>query len=397
MATIKFFLRSNSNPANIYVRLVDGRKADIMCKSNYIIDPKNWDPEKQSPKNLKNVHSKNLDVDLAVLRTNILIKYNSKKDDIINTDWLKKIINPETVIDVPNGLVKYFDYYLTQREHEISPGTKRKIKVVQSKLKKFEKSTRTTFTIKDVNLKFSKLFFEYNKDNNYSENTIYENLKEIKTVCRHAAKKGIVLAFDFNEIKTPKQKAASIFLTFEELKKIKATKLELDYLDNARDWLLISCFTAQRVSDFMRFTKEMIRVQDGKKLIEFTQVKTGKIMTLPLHPEVLEILEKRGGNFPRKTSDQRYNEYIKLVCKAAKIEDIVYGGKMEENRKVLKGYPKHELVSSHVGRRSFASNFYGIIPTSLLISATGHATEQMFLVYIGKSNTDKAMQLSEFF
>ncbi len=57
---------------------------------------------------------------------------------------------------------------------------------------------------------------------------------------------------------------------------------------------------------------------------------------------------------------------------------------------------KHH-VTSHIGRRSFATNNYGKIPTSLLISATGHSTEQMFLEYIGKTDTQKAMQLADYF
>ena len=83
------------------------------------------------------------------------------------------------------------------------------------------------------------------------------------------------------------------------------------------DWLIISCYTGQRVSDFMRFTKEQIRIEEGKHLIEFTQKKTGKNMTVPLHHKVLKILEKRNGEFPRPISSQKYNDYIKKVCAKA--------------------------------------------------------------------------------
>jgi hypothetical protein len=60
-------------------------------------------------------------------------------------------------------------------------------------------------------------------------------------------------------------------------------------------------------------------------------------------------------------------------------------------------FPKYELITSHVGRRSFATNNYGRIPTALLINVTGHATEAMFLEYIGKTETEKAKQLAEYF
>ena len=60
-------------------------------------------------------------------------------------------------------------------------------------------------------------------------------------------------------------------------------------------------------------------------------------------------------------------------------------------------FEKWELVTSHIGRRSFATNNYGRIPTSLLINVTGHSTETMFLEYIGKTVTEKAIQLAEYF
>jgi integrase len=147
----------------------------------------------------------------------------------------------------------------------------------------------------------------------------------------------------------------------------------------------------------MRFDIDMIRNENGVNLIEFVQQKTGKIMTLPLHKKVITILNKRGYQFPKKFTDPDYNVLIKTVCKKAKIEEIVYGGKMINKRKVFKEYPKHELVTSHIGRRSFATNFYGKIPTALLMSATGHTKESTFLTYVGKSNSDKAIELSKYF
>lgn len=136
-----------------------------------------------------------------------------------------------------------------------------------------------------------------------------------------------------------------------------------------------------------------------KPLIEFTQVKTDKIMTIPLHSKIIEIMKKYDGNFPRKISDQRYNEHIKKVCEKAKIDTLIHGTLFDHNikEKVTKDYPKHLMVSSHIGRRSFATNNYGKIPTSFLMYITGHTTEAMFLTYIGKSNKDIAMELTNYF
>src|SRR5690606_10788368 len=91
-------------------------------------------------------------------------------------------------------------------------------------------------------------------------------------------------------------------------------------------------------------------------------------------------------------SHQRYNDYVKDVCELAGLTDKVPGGLRVDNRKVSGKYPKYQLITSHAGRRSFATNYYGKIPTSFLKDITGHGTEQMLLKYIGKSSKDTAFE-----
>jgi integrase len=58
-------------------------------------------------------------------------------------------------------------------------------------------------------------------------------------------------------------------------------------------------------------------------------------------------------------------------------------------------YKKHELITSHVGRKSFATNLYGKVSTPLIMSATGHKTEQTFLMYIGKTQSHLSIELGK--
>jgi integrase len=241
---------------------------------------------------------------------------------------------------------------------------------------------------------------------NYDPNTISQVIKSIKTICYHAQTNGIEVNNQLSNISIKWQKVDKIYLDLDEIAEIEKAELETENLIDARDWLLISCETGQRVSDFMKFTKEQIRVENGKHLIEFTQVKTNKVMTVPLSKKVMAILKKRKGDFPKQITDQKYNDFIKKVCEIAKLNNKVKGSIAEVTENELKEkvkrkksgtFKKWELVTSHIGRRSFATNNYGKIPTSLLISATGHSTEKMFLEYIGKTDTQKAMQLAEYF
>lgn len=322
--------------------------------------------------------------------------------------WLKTLIenyyNPEKTTAIPIELVNYIDHYIAYRKNEVKLNSLKRFKVIQNKLKRFIKKRDKEVLIEEVNNDLIKEFIQYCKDESYSYKTIKKDFVQIKMFCRHAAFLGLKIHHQLERLKFSELNAEEfkpIYLDFEELKKIE--KLELKgKLEKVRDWLLISCYTGQRVSDFLRFNSEMIRSEKGSMLIEFTQQKTGKIMTIPLHSKVIDILDKRNGDFPPTLSDVKYNLYLKEICLKANIDDKIEGRKtttIEPGviRGVVGVYKKYELISSHVGRRSFATNFYGDLPTSYLTYITGHSTEAMFLQYIGKSNKDLALEIAKVF
>lgn len=47
-------------------------------------------------------------------------------------------------------------------------------------------------------------------------------------------------------------------------------------------------------------------------------------------------------------------------------------------------FSKYEVISSHDLRRSFATNFFGKIPTPVLMQMTGHSKESAFMTNIGR-------------
>lgn len=347
---------------------------------------------------------KNLMNDLSV---HIIEKLNKTNTNVLNKEWLEfqveQYYNPiELKPKVPVYLTDYFDYYIelliTNRN------TKKKLVTTQNKILKYESGIiNRKILIEEIdNLELNN-FKKYLTELSYNQNTILVDFTNIKTICRHA-KTALSVNDEIFNWSLKKEKIAIVYLNFDEINKIIEINDLVNYLDNARDWLIISCFTGQRVSDFMNFTKSMLRTEKNTKgkeiiFIEFTQKKTKQNIALPLHPEVIKILNKRNGEFPRPISDVKYNKYIKIIVKKAGITEEVIGSKIDGiiNRKVKKTYPKDELITSHIGRRSFATNFYGVIPTPLIMSATGHMSEKMFLNYIGKSQTDRAKSLSNYF
>lgn len=56
----------------------------------------------------------------------------------------------------------------------------------------------------------------------------------------------------------------------------------------------------------------------------------------------------------------------------------------------------YKLVSSHICRRSFASNLYGELPNMVIMAITGHQTEAQFLKYIKITPKENAKTLQDY-
>ena len=91
---------------------------------------------------------------------------------------------------------------------------------------------------------------------------------------------------------------------------------------------------------------------------------------------------------------QKLNKHFKEIGKIAKIDDMIMGRIIEasenkgEKRKrgIKKLRPKYDYISTHIGRRTFASNHYGKIPTPTIMRVTGHSKESTFLTYINQTD-----------
>lgn len=400
MATVNFFIQGKKNPVKIYVRVREGIYIDSKARTKFVINTEDWNAKKGKPKQLSNEIFRKLSSDLDNIRNLILENLNNTSDKTLNSKWLSDIIDPKDESDIPTDLVGYIDYYINIKKSEVRPSTITKFNVVKHKLERFEQKLKKPLLIKKIDNSFQIVFKDFSRKENYSKNTIARDIKFIKTFCRHARLMGLETSSQLDMLKSKNEKTEKIYLTLDEIKKIRDFEFEKDsYLDNARDWLLILCFSAQRVSDALNFTSKNIRVKEDTDIIEFTQIKTNKTMAIGILPQVKRILDKRDGEFPRKISDVKLNLYIKEVCEKAGLTEMTKGSirNKETNRKEEGTYPKYKLVTSHIGRRSFATNYYGKFRTALLISMTGHSSETQFLEYIGKSRTDLAIELAKLF
>jgi integrase len=195
-----------------------------------------------------------------------------------------------------------------------------------------------------------------------------------------ATRNGINTQTAYNEFHVFNEDVDNVYLDEKELLVLKNADLKkTPHLERVRDWFLLLAWTGCRFSDLEKISRTDIK--DG--FITFRQQKTNTKVTIPLHPVVLEILEKYNFEMPNSITNQKFNDYIKDAAKAAKIEseEVItktIGG-------VLKSItmPKYDLITSHTGRRSFCTNMYKRgLPTLMIMSISGHKTEKSFLKYI---------------
>lgn len=412
MATISFQLIGNTDYKSIYITLSMGRNETYKKNTGYKIKAEDWSKDKNRPKQTLS-ELKNLKTGLDNLQTSIYKNLNNAidKNETINGDWLQsqlnKIQNKTNKTEINENLfLNYFQIYIDKLPNKVTKGyrgvsanTISKLNSVKNLITEYETTQKKKLFIKDIEHTFQTEFVDYLAyKKNYSTNYIGSIIKVVKTVCLDAKINGIEVNPFLDRIKSFKESIEIITLSFHELEKINNTHFNNDYLSNARDWFIIGCYIGQRVSDLLNLTHENIICRSGKELIELTQSKTKKRIVIPIHPIVKDILNKRNGNFPRKISDQKFNKYIKEVAKLSGITEIIEGkiNNPETNRKEKGKFEKWQLITSHTCRRSFATNYYGDIPTPLLISITGHSTENQFLEYIRKSETDNALQIAEY-
>lgn len=405
---------------NIYLKFINGREVQLKVSTNISVNPEYWDSTREKIKNVAAVpNCDEVNSKLSKLKIHISDQYNVDfmLGEIINTAWLKKTIanffsrpkNEENKKNLDHQLyvTSFADWWIKEKSGKWVVKSKklmpdnRKDQLTDSinLFKKFEGKDKVrlkNFTSETLNG-----FSDFLHSSGYQPNTVYTNINNVKFFCKRAEEEGYEVNKSYNKrifIEDRAEEFDEPYLNEEEISKI--FQLDLwhnDNLEAIRDNFIIGLCTGLRVSDFLR------RLSAKNISGEFFYIKTQKTSTdvaIPIHPYVKLILEKRGGAFPKKVDTNQFNIGIKKICQIAEIDEEIFGGvikklKSGEKRKVVGMYKKYELVTSHICRRSFATNHYGKLPNHIIMAITGHKTETQFLKYIKTTSKEKAVVLQK--
>ena len=401
MGKIGFRIRTTTSaqaPVYVYVYLSATARQEV--KTGLLVKRHSWNSELQ----------RGVDTSLATAELNerldrleqFLLRElnrNSSSSTGVAKNWLQKQVNAcffRVSITSKNMLLYQIEQYIelapTKRVKRtgsigLSSNTIRNLMRFYELIEAFEGYLEERIDLTHLDHSIVQRFQEWLLSiKGYSVNNAGLQLKLLKMVSKQAERNGVEVHAYTRHIESFTQRSKDRVLqtlSFEEIEKIKALTGLPSTLENTRRWMLTGLYIGQRVSDLLSLTPNCIRRAEVGVYVDVIQQKTDKHVTIGVvEPKVIQILEHY---FPYQISPQQFNKQIKVICQLAGITEMVKGYKTcdKTRRRKLGVYPKYSLISSHDLRRSFATNYFGKIPTPILMQITGHSKETTFLSYIG--------------
>jgi integrase len=256
---------------------------------------------------------------------------------------------------------------------------------------------RRDIELADCNFILFDEFTEYLRfEKKYAVSNLNRKIRFLKTILKDAKRKyPNEVPDDFRDLEPLKETKADknqklniykVTFTKAELTAINNLDLKRDSLINARKWLIIGVNTAIRGQDILNLNISDFDIKN--KLLKIQQQKTKTFANIPILPPVQEVIK----DFPRKISLQKFNDYIKEICKLAGMTNLVKSEKtiitpQGKRVKVIEDM-KYTFCASHMFRRSFITKYYGELPNEEIMKVTGHKSEREFMGYVQEVKTN---------
>lgn len=209
-----------------------------------------------------------------------------------------------------------------------------------------------------------------------SQPTLYKRHNALKRIIKEAINRKLCDSNPYNLFKVkPGQSKKPVFLNEKEIQQIIDYTPTVDKVKKVKDLFLFQCFTGLAYVDMSKFDKSYIEIVHGYKVINSSRQKTDQEFITLLLPQAEAILDKYEYTLP-KISNQKYNDYIKLLAVGAGID---------------------KRLTSHAARHTFATYLLNKgIPIETVAKAMGHSNIRMTQHYaklLGKKVVDDMSRL----
>lgn len=185
----------------------------------------------------------------------------------------------------------------------------------------------------------------------YAPNSARTIFAELNAVIRENAATKHIPSVQYGEVlharRVPTQAVA---LTDGEVRRIHLYHPRTLTLRHAKRIFMLELLCGARLSDCIRLSADNI-APDGRTITYVSQ-KSHTVVTVPVHPWLREYLTPFSPREPKTASTATYNAAVRDICRACGIDTPV---KVFTAGREKRGH-KWEFVTTHTGRRSFATN-----------------------------------------
>jgi integrase len=247
--------------------------------------------------------------------------------------------------------------------------------------------------------------YNFNIKRGYSKTTAAKNMIFIKGFLNWCLEWEYLTNERFKQYKVPAVKhPPKVIITPDEMERIRNLDLtSKPHLDNARGLFVLSCLTGLRFSDYSDINLANLKQDhNGDPYLSRIQEKTGDTVKIPLTPEAKKIVDDYLAGKYRSTSGDKMRKAVKHLCRVAGLNEPFEVNASKGHEDVVIHKPKWELVGTHTGRRTFATNLViRGVPWDVAMQFTGHKSHKDFALYVNVPDTEKfdivkkALQTSE--
>lgn len=319
MPKITFFVRSNNDIHKTFVLYCrvsfNGSKAEISMKEK--IDLGKWDQHSQSYNgSKKQAHYINTLIDT--------VKYKLKTLSLTNEDLsareLIKLLSPNSKTPMLADIVSD---YISSVENKISSGTLKNHTIKLKNLHQYQKHLKRKFTVSEFNLVEAEKFKTWYQEQKNTSNidTANRNILLFRSALIWAQKKGLITLNELIHYQGEKDLVKKpVFLTSEEVDKIRHRSFSSKMLSQIRDLFLFQCYTGLSYSDL--WNNWILKQTEHGQILYGTRFKNDQAFFVPVNDFVSSIVEKYEGQLPQYCNAV-YNRILKEIAVLCEIDKTI--------------------------------------------------------------------------
>ena len=268
---------------------------------------------------------------------------------------------------------QYFEEWLPSSARRTSPATAERYK---NTVRLFLKSLGTTAdqSVRSLGPRHIELFLHRRLDEGVAPKTAIVDVKTLGSALRRAENFGFIDKNPVPAVKLPKASTTEreVF-TLEEIHRLVAAAPNEDW----QTLILLGVYTGARLSDCARLTWDNVDAE--RKIIVYQQQKTGKLVPVPLHPDLLMHL----GHLSQRSTTGHLCRSIGTMRQAGK------HGLSEGFKRIVTRAGLDLMVVKGKGTRNFARRTFHSLRHSFSSMLASHGvSEEMRMRLTGHSSRD---------